>query len=409
MQITRTVAGLLAWLTLGGSLALVGCGKQQAVGPQNRAAPVGVVVVKAQKISVTAELPGRTSPYQIAEVRPQVGGIVMQRLFREGADVKAGETLYQIDPATYKAIYDSAQANLAKAEANLVTVRLKAGRYRELVEINAVSKQDFDDADAALKQAEADVAANKAAVDAARINLDYTRITSPIAGRVGISTVTPGALLTASQAVALTTVQQLDPIYVDVTQSSADLMRMKHALETGLLKRAGADAAKVRLMLDDGTPYALEGKLEFSDVTVDQGTGTVTLRAVFPNPKHDLLPGMFVRAILEEGVNEEGLVVPQQGVTHDARGAATALVLGSDGKVEQRVLELGEAVGDKWVVKSGLKAGDQLIVDRLAESQARRRRASGTDSRCRRGRRDEAIRSRAPCRVSLSTAPSLLG
>ena len=365
MQISRTVAGLFAWLTLGGSLTLVGCGKQQASGPQNRATPVGVVVVKTQRISVTAELPGRTSPYQIAEVRPQVGGIVMQRLFREGADVKAGATLYQIDPATYKAAYDSTQANLAKAEANLATVKLKAERYRQLVEINAVSRQDFDDADAAFKQAEADVAANKAAVDAARINLDYTRIASPIAGRVGISTVTPGALLTPSQAVALTTVQQLDPIYVDVTQSSAELMRMKHALETGLLKRAGADAAKVRLMLDDGTPYALEGKLEFSDVTVDQGTGTVTLRAVFPNPKHDLLPGMFVRATLEEGVNEDGLVVPQQGVTHDARGAATALVLGTDGKVEQRVLELGEAVGDKWVVKSGLKAGDQLIVDGL--------------------------------------------
>ncbi|MGA7749209.1 MAG: efflux RND transporter periplasmic adaptor subunit [Gallionella sp.] len=365
MQIKSNVAGLFAALALAVSLILTGCGKPQATGPQKAATQVGVVVVKSHKVSITAELPGRTSPYQIAEVRPQVGGIVQQRLFREGADVKAGETLYQIDPATYKATYDSAQANLAKAEANLLTVKPKAERYGELVKINAVSKQDFDDADAALKQAEADVAANKAAADTARINLDYTRITSPISGRIGISTVTPGALLTASQSVALTTVQQLDPIYVDVIQSSAELMRMKRALESGLLKRAGPDAAKVRLVLDDNITYALEGKLEFSDVTVDQGTGTVTLRAVFPNPKHDLLPGMFVRAILEEGVNEQGMLVPQQGVTHDARGNATALVLGADGIVEQRVLELGDAVGDKWVVKGGLNVGDQLIVDGL--------------------------------------------
>lgn len=363
MQITRNAAVLSSVLVLG--LILAGCGKPQNGGPQKPSARVGVVVVKAQKVSVTEELPGRTTPFLIAEVRPQVGGIVQQRLFREGADVKAGETLYQLDPAIYKATYASAQANLAKAEASLLTTRLKADRYRELVKINAVSRQDADDTDAAQKQAQADVAANKAAVDTARINLDYTRITSPISGRVGISTVTPGALLTASQSVALTTVQQLDPIYVDVTQSSAELLRMKHALENGLLKRAGPDAVKARLLLDGNTPYALEGKLEFSDVTVDQGTGSVTLRAVFPNPKHDLLPGMFVRAILEEGVNEQGLLVPQQGVTHDARGQATALVLGTDGKVALRVLKLGDAVGDQWVVKSGLSVGDQLIVDGL--------------------------------------------
>jgi membrane fusion protein (multidrug efflux system) len=365
MQIKRNVASLSIGLILAVSLTLTGCDKPQAGGPPKGPTPVGVVVVKAQNVSVTSELPGRTSPYKIAEVRPQINGIVQQRLFREGADVKVGETLYQIDPALYKAAHESAQASLSKAQANLVTVKLKAERYRELVKINAVSKQDFDDADAALKQAEADVAANKAAVDTARINLDYTRITSPISGRVGISTVTPGALLTANQTVALTTVQQLDPIYVDVIQSSAELMRMKHALESGLLKRAGPDAAKVKLLLDDNVHYALEGTLELSDVTVDQGTGTVTLRAVFPNPKHDLLPGMFVRAILEEGVNEQGILVPQQGVTHDPRGNATALVLGKDGKVELRVLELGDALGDKWVVKSGLNVGDQLIVDGL--------------------------------------------
>jgi membrane fusion protein (multidrug efflux system) len=295
---------------------------------------------------------------------------VLQRLFREGADVKAGETLYQIDPALYQAAFDSAQANLARAEASLQTVKLKADRYRELVKVLAVSTQDCDDAEAAYKQAEADRAAAKAATDSARINLNYTRIAAPISGRTGVSTVTPGALVTASQPVALTTVQRLDPIYVDVTQSSAELMRMKHALESGLLKRAGPNAAKVRLVLDDNTPYALEGELAFSDVTVDRGTGTVTLRAVFPNPKNDLLPGMFVRAILEEGVNEQGLLAPQQGVTHNARGEATALVLGADGKVEQRTLQLGDAVGDKWVVKSGLKAGDQLIVEGLQKVKA---------------------------------------
>jgi membrane fusion protein (multidrug efflux system) len=365
MLIKRNIACTVTGLALALSLTLTGCDKPPAPAPQKGPTPVGVVIVKAQKVSVTSELPGRTAPYKIAEVRPQINGIVQQRLFHEGADVKAGETLYQIDPALYKATYDSAQASLAKAQANLVTVKLKADRYRELVKINAVSKQDFDDADAALKQAEADVASGKAAVDTAHINLDYTRIASPISGRVGISTVTPGALLTANQTVALTTVQQLDPIYVDVIQSSAELMRIKHALESGLLKRAGSDAAKVSLLLDDNNHYALEGTLELSDVTVDQGTGTVTLRAVFPNPKHDLLPGMFVRAILEEGVNEQGLLVPQQGVTHDARGNATALVLGADGKVELRILDLGEAVADKWIVKSGLKVGDQLIVDGL--------------------------------------------
>ena len=347
------------------AVVLTGCDKSQVAAPNKGATPVGVVIVKTAKVLVTEELPGRTSPYQIAEVRPQVGGILQQRLFKEGADVKSGQTLYQIDPSIYKAALDSAQANLARAQANLQTLKLKTDRYRELVKINAVSRQDTDDADAALKQAEADVAANNAAVETAHINLDYTRIVSPISGRAGISTVTPGALLTANQAVALTTVQQLDPIYVDVVQPSAELMNMKHALASGQLVRAGPNAVKVKLMLDNNMAYASEGKLEFSDVTVDQGTGMVTLRAVFPNPKHDLLPGMFVRAILEEGVNEQGIVVPQQGVTHDARGNATALVLNAEGKVELRVLKLGDALGDKWVVKSGLSAGEQLIVDGL--------------------------------------------
>lgn len=339
--------------------------KSAAAGPQKSPTPVSVFIVKAQKVAVMTELSGRTSPCKIAEVRPQINGIVQQRLFREGSDVKAGETLYQIDPALYRAVYDSARANLAKAQANLTTLQLKANRYRELIKINAVSHQDVDDIDAAVRQAEADVAMNKAAQDTAHINLDYTRIASPISGRIGISTVTPGALVTANQAVALTTVQQLDPIYVDVIQSSAELMNMKHALQSGLLKRAGPDAARISLVFENNTQYALPGKLEFSDVTVNPGTDTVTLRAVFPNPGHDLLPGMFVRARLEEGVNEKGILVPQQGVTHDARGNATAMVLGSDGKVALRMLELGDAAGNQWLVKSGLNAGDQLIVDGL--------------------------------------------
>lgn len=347
------------------SLVLAGCDKPPPPVPQKGPTPVGIVVVKAEKVFITTELPGRISPRQIAEVRPQVGGILERRLFKEGADVKAGETLYQIDPSIYRAACDSAEANLSRAEAGLLTLKLKADRFRELVRIDAVSKQEADDADAAYRQANADVAAARAALNTARINLGYTRITSPIPGRTGISSVTPGALLTANQAVALTTVQQLDPVYIDIIQPSAELMRMKHALESGLLKRAGPSAVKVRLLLDDNQPYALEGRLEFSDVTVDRGTGTVTLRALFPNPKYELLPGMFVRAILEQGVNEQGMLVPQQGVTHDARGNATALVLGRDGKVELRILDLGDAAGDKWVVKSGLNAGDQLIVDGL--------------------------------------------
>lgn len=364
MQMIRNIAGPTG-IVLVLSLSLIGCDKPQSSAPPKAPTPVGVFIVKQEKVSVSVELPGRTSPYKVAEVRPQINGIVQQRLFREGADVKAGELLYQIDPALYKAAYDSALANLSKAQANQVTVKLKSERYRELIKINAVSKQDVDDADSAFKQAEADVAANKAIADTARINLGYTRITSPISGRIGISTVTPGALLTANQTIPLTTVQQLDPIYVDVIQPTAELIRMKHALESGLLKRAGPDAAKVKLLLDDNQKYEIEGTLQFSDVTVDQGTATVTLRAVFPNPKHDLLPGMFVRALLEEGVNEQGIVVPQQGVTHDPRGNATALVLGADGKVELHILELGDAIADKWVVKSGLKEGDQLIIDGL--------------------------------------------
>ena len=330
------------------------------------AAPeVGVLEIRAEPLALSTELPGRTVPYLVAEVRPQVGGIIEQRLFTEGANVKAGQSLYQIAPTTYQASYDSAKASLAKAEANLETTRNKAARYEELVAIKAVSKQDYDDSQAALKQGQADVAMARAALETARVNLAYTRVASPIAGRIGRSTVTPGALVTASQETALATVQQLDPIYVDVTQSSAELLRLKQEFAAGRLKRSGDTQATVKLLLEDGSTYAQSGKLQFSDVTVDKGTGTITLRAVFPNPHGDLLPGMYVRALLEEGVNEQAILAPQLAVSRDSKGNPTAMVLGADGKVEQRVLTTRRVVGDRWLVSDGLKPGDKLIVDGL--------------------------------------------
>ena len=357
-------AGLLLAL---GCVVLTGCEQPQAAGEGAPADPpeVGVVEVQPQKVALTTELAGRTSAYMVSEVRPQVGGIIQKRLFTEGGDVAAGQPLYQIDPATYQAAFESAKASMAKAEANLASTRSKASRYEELVAIKAVSQQDNDDAQAALKQGLADVAATKAAVETARINLAYTKVAAPIAGRIGRSTVTPGALVTASQQSALATVQQLDPIYVDVTQSSAELLRLKRDLTSGKLKKAGAAQAAVKLVLEDGSAYPLTGKLQFSDVTVDQGTGTIMLRAVFPNPKGDLLPGMYVRTVLEEGVDEQAILAPQQGVSRDTKGNPTAMVVGADSKVEQRTLKTSRVMGDKWLISEGLKAGDKLIIDGL--------------------------------------------
>ncbi len=346
-------------------LMLSGCGQQASTESVAAIPDVGIVEIQAQAVTLTTELSGRTSAFQVSEVRPQVGGIIQKRLFVEGADVKAGQALYQIDPATYQATYDSARASLAKAEASLISTRNKASRYEELVAIKAVSQQDNDDSQAALKQAQADVASAKAAVETARINLDYTRVAAPISGRIGRSSVTPGALVTAGQSAALATVQQLDTIYVDVTQSSAELLRLKRDLASGQLKAAGANQASVKLMLEDGSVYPEAGKLQFSDVTVDQSTGSITLRAVFPNPKGDLLPGMYVRAVLEEGGEDRAILVPQQGVTRDTKGNPTALVVGAENKVELRVLKTRRTVGDKWLVSEGLKAGDKLIVDGL--------------------------------------------
>ncbi|WP_028534055.1 efflux RND transporter periplasmic adaptor subunit [Paludibacterium yongneupense] len=363
MQITRRV--FVSTIALAVAAALAACGKQQGMPQQTGPVQVGIVVVQPQQVALTSELAGRTSAFLVSDVRPQVGGIIQKRLFQEGSDVKAGQTLYQIDPASYKASYDSAVAALAKAEATLQSAKLKEGRYKELVAINAVGKQDYDDAFAALKQDEADVAADKAAVETARINLNYTRVTAPVSGRIGKSSVTPGALVTASQSTALATVQQLDPMYVDVTQSSAELLRLKQAIASGLVQKAGDTQARVKLTLEDGSPYPLEGKLEFSDVTVDQTSGAVTLRAVFPNPKHDLLPGMYVHAVLEQAQSSKGILVPQQGITRDNAGNAVAMLVGADGKVVSRSVKTDRAIGDKWLVSSGLVAGDKLIVEGL--------------------------------------------
>jgi len=358
------IVGILVAAVMSG-----GCDRQQKSQSPPSTAEVSVVTVQPQKVILNTELPGRTSAYLIAEVRPQVGGIIQQRLFTEGSDVKAGEVLYQIDPAVYQATYNSAKAALARAESNLIPIRLKAERYAELVKINAVSQQDYDDASAAVKQAEADVEAGKAAVETARINLAYTRVTAPISGRIGRSSVTNGALVTASQPVALATIQQLSPIYVDVTQSSAELLRLKQNLANGLLKSNGAAQAKVRLLLEDGSLYPSPGTLKFSEVTVDQSTSSVTLRAIFPNPNHMLLPGMFVRAILEEGVNEHAILVPQRGVTRNPAGNAMVMVVGNEEKVEPRVIKVVRTVGENWLVSEGLKAGDRVIVEGLQKAR----------------------------------------
>lgn len=352
------------------SALLSGCGEQKAVGGPIQAAPaeVGVVTVEPQRLVLTSELPGRTAAYVIAEVRPQVSGIIQKRPFTEGEDVKANEVLYQIDPASFKAAYASAKAAVSKAEAVLATTKSKAERYKQLLPARAVSQQDYEDMAGLARQAEADVEATKAALETARINLDYTRVASPISGRVGRSAVTTGALVTANQAAPLCTVQQLDPIYVDVTQSSAEVLRLKQSLAKGLLKNDGVKEAKVRLILEDGTQYPIEGTLKFSEVTVDQSTGSITLRAVFNNPQQILLPGMYVRAVVEQGVNEEAVLVPQQGVTHDSQGNAVAMLVGADQKVEPRMVKVDRAIGDKWLVSDGLKTGDRVIVEGLQKA-----------------------------------------
>ena len=364
-------AGMISAGILAMTLTIAGCNKENKVAATPPGGPpeVGVVTVQLQRVALTTELHGRISAYLIAEVRPQVSGIIQKRLFTEGADIKAGDVLYQIDTDTYQAAYNSAKAALASAEANLIPVRLKAERYKELITFNAVSQQDYDDAGAALQQAEADVESARAAVETARINMAYTRVTAPISGRIGRSSVTDGALVTAGQPAALATIQQLSSVYVDVTQSSAELLRLKQSLASGVLKSNEAARTPVKLLLEDGSVYPLPGILKFSEVTVDQSTGSITLRAIFPNPKQTLLPGMFVRAILEEGVSEHAILVPQRGVTRNPAGNAMVMVVGSEEKVEPRVIKVVRTVGDKWLVSEGLKAGDRVILEGLQKAR----------------------------------------
>lgn len=359
------IAGLCALLLL-----LSGCKKETAAPAAPAQAPppeVGIMVVQPQSVRLTSELPGRTSPRLIAEVRPQVSGIIQKRLFTEGTDVKAGQVLYQIDPALYRAEVARAEAALTRAMANVTSIRQRFERYRELVKINAVSQQDYDDTSAALRQAEAEIEVAKAALQTARINLDYTTVKAPISGRIGRSAVTDGALVTANQPQALATIQQLDTIYVDVVQTTAELLNLKRNIDSGLLR--GGERAKVDLLLEDGTAYPQAGELKFSEVTVDQSTGSVTLRAIFPNPDHLLLPGMFVRAIVTEGVNDEAILVPQRGVNRTPAGDAMVMTINCEEKVEPRVIQVVRTVGEQWLVSGGLREGDRVILEGLQKAR----------------------------------------
>ena len=364
MNKNRGFTPLAVVLMLSGSLALTGCDDKPAQQGAQHMPEVGIVTLKSAPLQITTELPGRTSAYRVAEVRPQVSGIILKRNFTEGSDIQAGVSLYQIDPATYQASYESAKGDLAKAQAAANIAQLTVKRYQKLLGTKYISQQDYDTAVADAQQSNAAVVAAKAAVETARINLAYTKVTSPISGRIGKSAVTEGALVQNGQATALATVQQLDPIYVDVTQSSNDFLRLKQELANGTLKQENGKA-KVELVTNDGLKYPQGGTLEFSDVTVDQTTGSITLRAIFPNPDHTLLPGMFVRARLQEGTNPDALLVPQQGVTRTPRGDASVMVVGEGDKVEVRQVTATQAIGDKWLVTSGVKSGDRVIVSGL--------------------------------------------
>src|SRR6516225_7315404 len=352
----RMAAGVGARLHLAllTAVLLAGCGRH-APPPAPPPPKVSVVTLQTQSVPIVTELPGRVNAYRTADVRPQVNGIILKRLFVEGSEVKTGQQLYQIDPAPYKAAYDSAVAANASA-------RALAQRDKLLVATNLVSKQDYDNAEATYLQAQA-------AVETARINLVYTRVLSPITGRISRSFVTKGALVTANQATALATVQQLEPVYVDVTQPTTTLLRLRREADAGLLKQNEAGKTQVRLRLEDGTDYAHPGTLEFSEVTVDTGTGSVTLRALMPNPERLLLPGMFVREQIQEGVRQDAVLAPQQGVSHDQKGEPNALVVGPDDKVELRPLQVDRAIGDQWVVNSGLVAGDRVIVEGIQSAK----------------------------------------
>ena len=345
---------------------LAGCDRKPAAAP---AAPpateVGVVTLKPQPVTLTTELPGRTTAFLTADIRPQVNGLILRRIFVEGAEVKAGDQLYQIDPATYQATYDSAVATLAYDQAALVTARAKRARYKPLAAAQAVSRQDYDDAVAAAGEAVANIGIAQAAIEQARINLIYTKVKASISGRIGRSAVTPGALVTAGQTTVLATVTQLDPIYVDVIQPATTLLRLRQELATGKIQQTGPHQAKVELILENGSKYPIPGTLQFSEVTVDQATGTVVVRAIFPNPDRLLLPGLFVQAELQEGTDDQALLVPQVGVSHNTHGDPTVLVVDKGNKAALKIIQTSRAISDNWVVTGGLAPGDKVIVDGL--------------------------------------------
>jgi len=348
--------------------ALIACGRQGDEASSGAAPQVTVLTLKNQPVTLTRSLPGRTSAYLIAEVRPQVSGIVKRRLFTEGGNVTAGQVLYDLDDSLYRAQYNSAKASLQKAQATLQAARLAAKRSAELVGIEAVSAQDNETAVAALGQADADVAAAQAAVDSGAVNLAYAHIVAPINGRIGKSTVTQGALVTAGQAAPLATIQQLDPIYVEVNQSSSEWLALKQDIDAGRVETDRA-AAPAKILLENGAAYPHEGQLQFSDVTVDPSTGNFLLRAIVPNPRLLLLPGMYVRAILNEGLLSQALLAPQVGITRDAKGNGSAMVVNRGGKVEARSVRVSRTLGDQWLVEEGLSAGDRLIVEGLQKVQ----------------------------------------
>ncbi len=358
---TRKMA--VVWLMT--ALLLLGA-CQSGKGGESKAAPlpeVAIVTVAPRSIELDTELPGRIAAYQVADIRPQVNGIVLKELVREGSDVQEGQLLYQIDPTPFKVALQSAKASLSKAEANLPSVRARAERYKELLAQKAVSQQDFEDVTGVLGQTLAEIEYWKAQVEAARINLNYTRVTAPFAGRIGRSQVRIGNVVIAYQPTPFTVLQQLDPIYVDVVQSSAELLRLRRALEVGRLHSADGHSGKVKIFLEDGTSYPLEGTLEFADVSVDPTTGSYALRIVVANPRHLLLPGMFVRAVVKEGIAKDAIVVPQQGVSRNPKGQAVALVVDEKDIVQQRILTIDRAVGDQWLVSSGLAPGERLIME----------------------------------------------
>ncbi|MCD1125473.1 efflux RND transporter periplasmic adaptor subunit [Jinshanibacter sp. LJY008] len=346
------------------ALAITGCNDEKNTGAKEVVLPVDVVTVKGVSLPVTTELPGRISAYRTAEVRPQVGGILLHRYFAEGRDVKAGESLYQIDPATYQADLDQAKADLAKSVAAAELARLTVKRYTPLKKNHYVSQQDYDSAVATASQADAQVQVSRAAVDTANIKLNYTKVISPISGRAGKSSVTVGALLTTNQQDAMVTVQQLDPIYVDVTQSSDSYLSLKRAISNGEMQSSQQND-DVALLMDDGTRYSLKGHLEFSDITVDKDTGSITLRAIFPNPNYELLPGMYTRAIIDEGTLKSAILVPQEGVMRDPKGMATVMIVDGTNKLEIKQVNATRAIGEQWLISDGLKEGDKVVVSNL--------------------------------------------